>query len=256
MATDREPKANFTTLERIQASPRLTDKVADILLETIFARGLRAGDPLPSQRELAEQLGVSRTVVREAVQALSAKGIVEIRSGRGLAVARVDGGRVSESISLFIRSRSLDEYPKVHEVRSMLENHIAGLAAERASLAELHQLESVCESMGEEDVTVDEAARRDVEFHRTLARITQNELYLVLLDSIGSILLEIRRATLVAPGRMQAALEEHRAIVTCVRARDSEGAQFAMGRHLENVEREWLQHTETRLALRQTTGQA
>jgi GntR family transcriptional repressor for pyruvate dehydrogenase complex len=214
--------------------------VADVILATIFSDGLKPGDPLPSQRELAEQLGVSRTVVREAVQSLAAKGIVEIRSGRGLAVAEVQAGQVSESISLFIRSRSLDDYPKVHEVRSMFEMHIAGLAAERALLQDVHQLETICESMGDPELSVDEAARRDVEFHRTLARATKNEIYLVLLDSIGQILLEIRRATLVTPGRLDAVLSEHRAIVTAVRAHDSAAARDAMCAHLRRVEDEWL----------------
>src|SRR5262245_28566351 len=118
--------------EQVAREPRLSDKVADMMLETILSRRLQVGDRLPSERELGEQFGVSRTVVREAVRALVAKGVIEVRSGSGLRVAAVDAAAVSESMSLFLRGGSLD-FEKVHEVRTLLEVHIAGIAAERAT---------------------------------------------------------------------------------------------------------------------------
>ena len=101
-----------------------------MMLDTILSKRLQVGDRLPSERELGEQFGVSRTVVREAVRALVAKGIIEVRSGSGLRVAAVDAAAVSESMSLYLRGGAFD-FEKVHEVRALLEMHIAGLAAER-----------------------------------------------------------------------------------------------------------------------------
>src|SRR5215213_8947126 len=109
---------------------RLSDKVAEMMLDTILSNRLNVGDRLPSERELGEQFGVSRTVVREAVRALVAKGVIEVRSGSGLRVAAVDADSVRESMSLFLRGGAID-FDKVNEVRSLLEVHIAGLAAER-----------------------------------------------------------------------------------------------------------------------------
>ena len=83
---------------QVAREPRLSDKVADMMLETILSKRLEVGDKLPSERELGEQFGVSRTVVREAVRALVAKGVIEVRSGSGLRVAAVDAAAVSESI--------------------------------------------------------------------------------------------------------------------------------------------------------------
>ena len=118
--------------QQVTREPRLSDKVAEMMLETILSRRLQVGDRLPSERELGEQFNVSRTVVREAVRALVAKGVIEVRSGSGLRVAAVDAAAVSESMSLYLRGATLD-FEKVHEVRALLEVHIAGLAAERAT---------------------------------------------------------------------------------------------------------------------------
>ena len=98
-----DPAPAAALFEHVEREPRLSDKVANMMLETILSRRLEVSDRLPSERELGEQFGVSRTVVREAVRALVAKGVIEVRSGSGLRVAAVDSAAVSESMSLFLR---------------------------------------------------------------------------------------------------------------------------------------------------------
>ena len=112
--------------------PRLSDKVAEMLLDTITVRSLKPGERLPSERKLGEQVSVSHTVIREAVRALAAKGVIEARTGSGLRAAAVEASAVSESMGLFLRGARLD-YTKIHEVRTTLEVEVAGLAAERAT---------------------------------------------------------------------------------------------------------------------------
>lgn len=227
---------------RISREPRLSDKVAELLLETILSRGLRPGDRLPSERELGDQFGVSRTVIREAVRALAAKGVIEVRTGSGLRVAAVNASAVSESIGLYLRGGSL-EYAKVHEVRKLLEIEIAGLAAERAKEEQLERLRANCDALERaiaEDV--ERASRLDLEFHREIARATDNELYLVLLDSIGEALLEIRRGNL-AGGAGPETILLHRRIYERIAARDRDGAREAMARHLDHVEQVWRART-------------
>ena len=223
--------------------PRLSDKVADLLLETIHARGLQAGERLPSERELGEQFGVSRTVIREAVRALAAKGVIDVRTGSGLRVAAVDSATVSESMSLFMRGSTTLDYPKVHEVRAMLEVEIAGLAAERASREDLAELAAICEGM-EADEDLEAASRHDVEFHRAIARATHNELHLLLLDSVGEALLEIRRENL-AGGSRDDTLVLHRQVLERIAARDAEGSRRAMREHLDNVAQHWRRRQAT-----------
>jgi GntR family transcriptional repressor for pyruvate dehydrogenase complex len=217
---------------------RLPDQVADSILQAIVAEDLRPGDPLPSQRDLGEQFGVSRTVVREAVGSLVARGVIEVRSGSGLRLAAVDASSVAEamtqSMTFFVRVSEALDYSKVHEVRRMVETHMAALAAERATEADVAQIRQVGLEIEQSD-DPEIAAERDLEFHRAIARATQNELHLVLLDSIRGALLDIRR-TLI-PRRRGETAREHRAILARIVARDPEGARVAMQDHLDGVER-------------------
>ena len=226
---------------RVEREPRLSDKVADLLLRSITSRGLQPGDKLPSERELGEQFGVSRTVVREAVRALAAKGVIDARTGSGLRVAAVNAAAVSESISLYLRGGTL-EYPKVHEVRKLLEVEISALAAERNDGTHVERIEEICAEMeAAVGKDVERASRLDLEFHRAIAKATRNELYLLLLDSIGEALLEVRRGNLQT-GAADETLRAHRGILDAIRARDPDGARNAMAAHLDQVERHWEEH--------------
>jgi GntR family transcriptional repressor for pyruvate dehydrogenase complex len=228
--------------DQVTREPRLSDKVADMMLETILSNRLKVGDRLPSERELGEQFGVSRTVVREAVRALVAKGVIEVRSGSGLRVAAVNASAVSESMSLYLRGGALD-FEKVHEVRALLEAHIAALAAERATDDDIARLRAIDTRMREETADVEAAAHDDLEFHRLIARATHNELFLLLLDSIGSSLIDIRRSNL-ASGSTSMTLNQHEAILDRIAAHDPEGARAAMRAHLEGVVSFWREHVE------------
>jgi GntR family transcriptional repressor for pyruvate dehydrogenase complex len=226
---------------QVEREPRLSDKVAAMMLETILAGNLEVGDRLPSERELGEQFGVSRTVVREAVRALVAKGVIEVRTGSGLRVAAVDAAAVSESMSLFLRGDRLG-FEKVHEVRTLLEVHIAGIAADRATEEDIVLLRAMHERMRGDTKDFEAAARNDLGFHRAIARATHNELFLLLLDSIGSAQIEIRRANL-GSGSTPITLSQHADILDRIVARDPAGARAAMATHLEGVAAWWRSHT-------------
>jgi len=239
---DTGEKTGAPVFPQVAREPRLSDKVADLMLETILSRKLKAGDRLPSERELGEQFGVSRTVIREAVRSLVAKGIIEVQSGSGLRVAAVGPAAVRESMSLFLRAGKLD-FEKVHEVRALLEVHIAGVAAERATAVDLEGLGKVHERMRSEsaDGDVEAAARDDLEFHRLIAAATQNDLYLLLMDSIGSALIDIRRDNL-GSGSAPTTLEQHEEILRSISAGDVTSARSSMQRHLEGVAEWWRDH--------------
>jgi GntR family transcriptional repressor for pyruvate dehydrogenase complex len=242
--TGTTPDAGSETSEalfsQVAREPRLSDKVADLMLETILSRKLKDGDRLPSERELGEQFGVSRTVIREAVRSLVAKGIIEVQSGSGLRVSAVGPAAVRESMSLFLRAGMLG-FEKVHEVRALLEVHIAGVAAERATPIDVEQLREVHERMRVEADDVEAAARDDLEFHRLIAGATQNDLYLLLMDSIGSSLIDIRRDNL-GSGSAPATLGQHEQILQRIASHDAAGARASMQRHLEGVATWWREH--------------
>ena len=146
----------------------------------------RPGDPLPSERELGEQYGVSRTVIREAVRALTSRGVIDARAGRGLTVAKVAPETVSASMQLYLHGQDQIPYAKIHEVRTGIEIQIAGYAAERATDEEIEELSQLNEALNQADESDHEQLSiLDVEFHRAIARMTHNELYLIMLDSSG-----------------------------------------------------------------------
>ena len=222
---------------RVAREPRLSDKVAELMRETIINRQLAPGTPLPSERELGEQFGVSRTVIREAVRALAAKGIVEVRTGSGLRVATVDESTALESLTWYIRGGQI-EYSKVHEVRSTIEVEMAGLAADRRTDEELRALKDAHIHFKSVIDDVEQATVADVEFHNLIARATQNDLFSALLASIGEALIEVRHETL-AVGSGKKTLAAHARILARIEDRDAEGARQAMRDHLNTVKQLW-----------------
>lgn len=233
---------------QVERSTRLSDKVAESMLDTILTRGLRPGDPLPSERELGEQYGVSRTVIREAVRALTSRGVIDARAGRGLSVAQVAPETVSTSLRLYLHGQEQIPYTKIHEVRAAIEIQIAGLAAGRASDAEIAELREITEKMHGSAGDREQHSLFDVEFHRALARITHNALFLIMLDSIGPVLLEVRRATFSLPNDPDRAYREHRAIIDAVARRDEDGAREAMRLHLQNAVSDWNKLGDVRIS--------
>src|SRR5262245_11923930 len=105
MKSRPEPESSSgpVRFDQVAREPKLADKVADLMLARILSGELGVGDRLPSERELGDQFGVSRTVVREAVRALLAKGVLDVRAGSGLRVVAVGPATVSESMNLYVR---------------------------------------------------------------------------------------------------------------------------------------------------------
>jgi GntR family transcriptional repressor for pyruvate dehydrogenase complex len=225
-------------LRQVRRDERLADKVADLLKRAILNGQLAAGDRLPPERVLGERFGVSRTVVREAIRSLAAKGMVEVRSGSGTVVARVGAASVAETMQLYLRGASI-EYDLIDEVRTMVEVHVAGAAAERATEADLEGMRAVLWSMAATAHDHQRCAADDAEFHRRVARATHNPLYVMMLDAIGEPIMTVRQGTLSLPGRPAAAIDAHRRILDHVAGHDAAGAREAMRAHLADARRAW-----------------
>src|ERR687886_2804182 len=110
---------------------RLRDRAADQLLEMVISGGLEPGERLPPERKLCAHLGVSRTVVREALNLLEARGLISIEHGRGAVVSGGDPHAVRDTLALILRVRPKALW-ELLEMRKILEVEVAGLAAERA----------------------------------------------------------------------------------------------------------------------------
>jgi GntR family transcriptional repressor for pyruvate dehydrogenase complex len=224
--------ADIFTPVATDTKERLADRVADQITQLIVEKQLRPGTKLPNEFKLAESIGVSRTVVREAIKILIAKGLVETRHGFGTFVRQMDDQYFSQHLSMLMRLNS-QTIEHLHQVRSILEVEVAAIAASQATdeeITELDQYLEQMESLAEDPVAY---ARVDGEFHRCLARIAHNPLLVMLLDSVSSLLYEVRLAVSQYPDLYERTLQDHRLIVHHVRAHSASGARQAMSDHLK-----------------------
>jgi DNA-binding FadR family transcriptional regulator len=146
---------------------------------------------------------------------------------------------VRESMRHFVKGSEMD-YGKVDEVRRVLEVAAAGLAAERATPEDIERINETIEQMDTSHDDIESTVQFDIAFHRALATSTHTELFLVLHDSMGEMLLEVRRRNLSrGPERRRLVVEMHRRIRDAVAAHDAGAARLAMIDHLGAVQAGW-----------------
>jgi GntR family transcriptional repressor for pyruvate dehydrogenase complex len=235
MATDEPILGDTPEFEPVVRSIRLADKVASAVTDSIVSGRLEPGDRLPSERELCEQFGVSRPVVREAVRSLIAKGLLADNPRRGHVVSALGRDTVTESLTLYLRGQRLD-YGKLMEARIVVEVENAGLAAQRATPEQVQALRDAAGRL-QVGLSAEQAALADTGFHRTIATATGNEFFEILLDSIREALITVQLPTLSDPKIVRGARRMHDRIVAQIAAGDREGARKAMRLHLAEAER-------------------
>ena len=148
----------------IRTKQRLSDTVAQALQEDIL--GLTTGDRLPTEAELVERFGVSRTVVREATRLLVQRGLATVSPGRGMTVAAVDGSVIAEQYGLLLRLGG-GSFEELMELRLVLEVEMAALAAARRTPAQLAELNRLNERLQAADPAGKEFLEADLTFHET-----------------------------------------------------------------------------------------
>lgn len=211
-------------------------------IEVLVLEGvLRNGDKLPSERDLACEMNVSRPILREALKMLEAKGILVTRHGQGTVVADVIGSIFSEPIERLMR-----QYPRTRvdyvEFRREVEAWAAFLAAERATQDDILILKDVFSSMEEAHYKqiVEEEARLDLEFHITIADCAHNIILIHSLRSCYQLLSDnvlLNRGRIYNfPGARDKMLEQHRAILDAIIAHDASAARAAARDHLIYIE--------------------
>src|SRR6266508_3360620 len=171
-----------TAIEPLEREQRLSERVVQKVLELISSGAWKPGYRLPPERELSEAFGVSRTVVREAVKALEARGVLESATGSGVSVRHADFNMVSRSLQTYMQlSQQVDFEIRLNEVRQVLEVEMVALAASRITSEQRKQLRQICTEMRVGSNNSKQMAELDFRLHVTLAEATQNELFKVLL---------------------------------------------------------------------------
>ncbi|MDI6631653.1 MAG: GntR family transcriptional regulator [Bacillota bacterium] len=199
----------------------LREVVFESLREAIINGVLKPGERL-MEVQLAEELGVSRTPVREAIRKLELEGLVVMLPRRGAYVAGI----------------SVKDMADVFEVRAALEALAAGLAAERITEEEMEELErSLVEILEVSDTQdLDTIVAYDTRFHDIIYRASRNTWLIQIISNLQDQLQRFRMTTLSRPGRMREAVEEHKKIVEAISERNSELAAQLAREHIENAE--------------------
>lgn len=223
---DRRPIAKRT----------VKDQISDKLAYMIHSGLLQPGDELPSERELAATLQVSRETVRAAVGALQARRMIEVSQGARTKVIGRGSMPLHESVGVLgdLKHRSLDE---VAEARAAVEVQVIWLAAQRITPAELARLQALVD---EQRAMLGDPVRfqiSDQEFHETLYRACGNSLLADVVFDFYGYALEYRRLALARQDAIARSVAEHQQIVEALRTGKPEAAVAAMARHLEEVHR-------------------
>lgn len=236
------PPLEVEKLSKRNHYEEITEQVKRLIIEG----KLKVGDKLPSTKQMSEQFGVGRSTTREALSALKAMGLIEIRQGGGCRVIRSVPAdmELPELESLRMNRNTVLE---LLEARESLEVSNAAIAAVKHTEADSHQLRALIEEMKRSAGNEAEGERLDLQFHLTLARATHNSIMVRLFESImnhiETAIHDIRRVELYASTAVAERLyKEHSAIFEAIVQRDSELAAERMKQHLQHIERIVLKH--------------
>lgn len=195
---------------------------------------LKPGDRLMTERQLAEQFGVSRVTVRQAMSVLQAMGLIESKVGNGTFARGSQVPTVTVLASMLNPPRSL--LLEQLELRRLIEPEVARLAASRATPAHVRDMARYLEAQERMLKLGKPFVEEDSAFHMAIARSAGNDLLVRMMDSIHELLRESREHSLGAPGGMARSLEGHRRVIEAIRRGDPRAAHRAMLRHVLEVE--------------------
>jgi GntR family transcriptional repressor for pyruvate dehydrogenase complex len=223
-------------------APKSYQMVMNQIRQMIMDGGLKEGDRLMSERELAETLGVSRTVVREALKALELLGVVEVRAG-GTYIRAPDLKNILET---FTYSLALDRVAiyELLETRKMIEIQAAKLAAERRTESDLSALAEILQTMKEalQENDFEKNVEADYKFHYQMVKACQNRVLIRLIETISGLYQEVlsvtRQELRKFTGIDAGIYRQHLAIYKAIRDRDVQLAEKSITEHLHSLEEE------------------
>jgi GntR family transcriptional repressor for pyruvate dehydrogenase complex len=220
---------SFTTIKRESTLEVIVQQIKDQIKKGI----LKSGEKLPSERKLAELLGVSRASVREAIQALAFSGYLEVIQGKGTYILEM-ATKYDEIVNFFsgFSNYSLDY---LMEARIMLEGEFARLAALNASQEEIDLIEKIFNEI-DSSKDLNSFVVKDLEFHLTIAKATHNPFMNGLMKIIGEMLYkETQRIIGISRYTRENTIETARDLVQAIKKRNAKKAKELMSEHIRNI---------------------
>ncbi len=221
----------FEPIRKTRVYEEIVLKVIDMIEQGM----LKAGDQLPSERELSETFEVSRSSVREALRALESQGFLESKHGDGTYVAHQPIEALIDPLVSIIFAEK-DSQIELFEMRRLIEPKIVSLATQRAKPEDLDELEEILEVQEEQVAQGNAGMDFDRIFHEKLVSIASNTVLERLMDSMMDCLTQSRDKSLQIDGRPKKSLAQHREIIDAIKSGDCEVAEKATRKHLEDIE--------------------
>jgi GntR family transcriptional repressor for pyruvate dehydrogenase complex len=220
----------FETIRRNKVYEEVARQIQNHILER-----LKPGDVLPPERELAQNFGVSRSSVRDAIRSLELIGLLEPQQGRGTVVCEPSSDTlVGPLAAILVQKRKL--VGELLDVRKIIEPALARRAALHATAAQIADMEQIVERHSEKVRRGEMAIEEDSEFHYRIALAADNSVILRIVDVLMDMLRETRQRSLQTGGRPQKSLAGHQRILAALKRHDPMASESAMLRHLEEVE--------------------
>lgn len=228
---------------------KIYEEVSEILYEKIRGGELKPGDRLDSVEQLAEQLQVSRSAIREALSALKAMGLIEIKQGSGTFVKSNQSNQLDFPLSTAILTNKQD-ISHLLEVRKIIEVGTVASAALHRTDEDLQSMMQILDEMKHAQGNGELGEKADFQFHAAISAASQNPLLATLLDQVSGLMIETmketRRIWLYSKKITSEKLyDEHMQIFLAIKQQNEELAKHAMVSHLSNVEEVLLQYFET-----------
>lgn len=219
---------------------KVADAVAAQLEERITSGTYEVGSRLPAERTLAEQFGVGRSSMREALRIVESAGLVRTDHGVGVFVVRTSREAGIASMMLLGDVSVVDLF----QVRQALERDAAGHAARRRTEAAVKTLQDLITRMGRRTVTNSEFVHMDAELHASIAEATGNPLFLRFMRELEPLFITYSNRVIELPGRRKGAHAGHKEIVDAIVRRRARDASAAAVRHIRSVEADIVAHIE------------
>ncbi len=223
-------------MSKYNTKPRLYEEIVSQLVERIKDGSLKPGMRLPSERKLADEMKVSRTVIREALRSMASLGYIESKIGGGTYVKSVTLDSVIDPFSVML---SQDEklIKELVEVRVMLESEVAKLAAKNITEENFSDVQYTIDLMKNEIENGGTGILGEDAFHNCLAEIADNSALSMILGMCSELLTKSRQATLLIPGQPEDSLCDHIEIFAAIKEHNSSSASKLMKHHLQKAKK-------------------
>lgn len=214
---------------------RLPEEIAKQIETLILENKLPIRSELPSERELAAQLGVSRNILREAMSQLKQKGLLETRSGSGTTIVSPKMENIQDSLNFLVKFNK-HSFVELGEARILIEVELAGRAATRADYKSIQFLFDCCDKMKQNKDNIEVYVNADIQFHESIAKDADNDVLHTLLKSLRfAIFQNIQLLREKQPHMADSSTKYHYQIAQAIQDHNEVKARELMRKHLEEI---------------------